>query len=163
MGNGRLLGLLTALILSAGSLCAQDSGGDGSGSSDSGSSDSSSSDTGLSDNSDAASDPTDITDPTVTDPTNQNALDNLDNFAAHQARDAITTPWGGVPAPAPATNLVVGPGGNSVPGGAGEPTQPSEPVAPITGFPPARRAEIHAVIVSNLSDPSQVLFRERQL
>ena len=56
-------------------------------------------------------------------------------------------------------------GGNPVPGGPeepgtfspGPPTPAAEPVPPTTGVPPARRAQIHAVIVSNLSDPSQVL------
>jgi len=167
MEKTRLLGLLAALILSAGTLYAQDSGGDGSGASDSGTSDSGTSDSGTSDsgtsdNSDSAPDQADIADPTVTDPTNQNAVDNLD-FAAQQAHDAITTPWGGVPVSSSFGNEgQLRAGGNPVPGGLEEPGTfspgpPTEPVPPTTGIPPARRAQIHAVIVSNLSDPSQVL------
>ena len=51
------------------------------------------------------------------------------------------------------------PGGPEEPGtfSPGPPTPAAEPVPPTTGVPPARRAQIHAVIVSNLSDPSQVL------
>ena len=162
MRKGLCVGLFVALVFSAQLLDAQDSS-DSSGTSDT--SDTSSADATAT--SPASPDSVSVTDATDTATTAFSAVD----FATQQAIDAVTTPWVGVPAPAPASNLVVGPGGNSVPGGAGEPgtslpgspTQPSEPVAPITGFPPARRAEIHAVIVSNLSDPSQVLFRERQL
>jgi len=168
MGKRLLLGLILALALSVGALHAQDSGDDsGTGDTSSTGDTSGTSDTsdtsGTSDTSDAAA--FSPAPPSAIDA--NTAMDSVDattvDFATQQAIDAVTTPWGGVPAPA--SNLVVGPGGNSVPGGAGgpgtsvpgSPTQPSEPVAPITGFPPARRAQIHAVIVSNLSDPSQVL------
>src|SRR6516162_9552641 len=162
MRCGLRLGLIAALLLTAQLLHSQDSSdsgdsGDTSDSSDTGSADATATGPadgyGVVDN--AAADP-------AVDPAALSQNEAIDP-ATQQAIDAVTTPWGGVPAPA--SNLVVGPGGNSVPGGAGEPgtsvpgspTQPSEPVAPITGFPPARRAQIHAVIVSNLSDPSQVL------
>src|SRR6516225_9576387 len=112
MGKRLLLGLLAALVLSAGSFHAQDSSGDDSGASDtgpsSGPSDTGPSDnsgpsdnTGPDDNSDPASDPTDP--PAVTDPTSINSLAaeigalTAVDFAAQQAHDAITTPWGGVP------------------------------------------------------------------
>ena len=103
MGKRLLLGLLAALVLSAGSLHAQDSSGDDSGASDSGPSsgpsdsgpssgpgDNSgpSDNTGPDDNSDP--DPTDPTNNAFTDPTDQNSMNTLD-FAAQQAHDAITT------------------------------------------------------------------------
>ena len=167
MGKRLLLGLLAALVLSAGSLHAQDSSGDDSGPSDTGPS-SGPSDTGPSsgpgdtgpsdnagpsDNSDPDPGPTDPA--AFTDPTDQNAVNTLD-FAAQQAHDAITTPWGGVPGPVTFGNASQpGPNDNPVPGGPGNPG--AIPLPPTTGAPSPHRAQIHAVIVSNLSDPSQVL------
>jgi hypothetical protein len=170
------LGLLVALVLSAGSLHAQDSSGDDSGPSDTGpssgpgdtapSDDSGSADnSGPTDNSDPDPDQTDP--PAVTDPTSINslaaeiaALTTVD-FAAQQAYDAINNPWGGVPAPAPARDLEIGTRGNPAPGQPEAPGTPSPgrpaPPEPGPGIPSARRAQIRAVIVSNLSDPSQVL------
>jgi hypothetical protein len=173
MGKRLLVGLLAALVLSAGSLHAQDSGGDDSGSSDTGPSsgpgDSGPSagpgDTGPSDNSGPSDntgpddnsdpDPTDPANNAFTDPTDQNSMNTLD-FAAQQAHDAITTPWGGVPGPVTFGNAnQLGPNGNPVPGGFGNPGP--IPAPPTTGAPSLQRAQIHAVIVSNPSDPSQVL------
>ena len=176
MGKRLLLGLLAALVLSAGSLHAQDSSGDDSGASDTGPS-SGPSDTGPSsgpgdtgpsdnsgpsdntgpdDNSDPALDPANPTNNAFTDPTNQTAVTAPIDFAAQQAHDAITTPWGGIPSPVALGNASQpGPGGNPVPGG---PRNPGAiPVPPTTGDPSPHRAQVHAVIVSNLSDPSQVL------
>ena len=154
MGKGFLIGFIVALFLSAGNLCAQDSSGDDSGPSDTGASDNS----GPSDNSDPDSDPGVSPDSVAqpSDPTDPTAVDNLDNFAAQQAHDAITTPWGGIPSPVALGNASQpGPGGNPVPGG---PRNPGAiPVPPTTGDPSPHRAQVHAVIVSNLSDPSQVL------
>ena len=158
MGKRLLLGLLAALVLSGGSLHAQDSSGDDSGSSDTGTS-SGPGDTGPSDNagpSDNSDPDPGPTDPAAfTDPTDQNAVNTLD-FAAQQAHDAITTPWGGVPAPIALENSgQPGPSGNPLPAG---PRNPGAiPLPPTTGAPSSRRTQIHAVIVSNLSDPSQVL------
>jgi hypothetical protein len=155
MDKRLLMALIAGLVLNAGSLHAQDSG-DGSDDSDT----SSASDAG--DVSPGPASVTDATDasvtavPSVTAP----ALD----FAAQQAYDAVNNPWGGVPGPTPASGLEVGTRGNPAPGEPGEPgatspgpPTPPEPLPPITGIPPGRRAQIHAVIVSNLSDPSQVL------
>ena len=91
-----------------------------------------------------------------TDPTNQTAVTAPIDLAAQQAHDAITTPWGGIPSPVALGNASQpGPGGNPVPGG---PRNPGAiPVPPTTGDPSPHRAQVHAVIVSNLSDPSQVL------
>jgi len=150
MTKGLLLAFIAALILIAGWLRAQDSGGDDS-----------SSDTSNSDDSTDDSDPglsgltaVDFATP-VTD------ISQLD-FATQQAIDAITNPWGGVPAPALPTDLELGPGGNPVPAGPEapgtfSPGPPTPPPEPGPGVPSTRRAQIHAVIVSNLSDPSQVL------
>jgi hypothetical protein len=126
MGKRLLLGLLAALVLSAGSFHAQDSSGDDSGASDSGPS-SGPGDTGPSDNSGPSDntgpddnsdpDPTDPANNAFTDPTDQNSMNTLD-FAAQQAHDAITTPWGGVPGPVTFGNAnQLGPDGNPVPGG----------------------------------------------
>ena len=100
-----LLGLLVALVLSAGSLHAQDSSGDDSGPSDTGPS-SGPGDTGPSDNSgptdNSDPDPDQTDPPAVTDPTSINSLAaeiaalTAVDFAAQQAYDAINTPWGGV-------------------------------------------------------------------
>ena len=118
---------------------------------------------------DPDADPTDPS--TVTDPTSINSLAaeiavlTAVDFAAQQAHDAITTPWGGVPVSSTFGNEVqLRPGGNPVPGGPEEPgtslpgpPTPPEPVPPDTGAPSPHRAQIHAVTVSNLSDPSQAL------
>jgi len=138
----RLLLRLLALLLSVGALNAQDSSDD-------------SDDTSGTDDSNTGPAAPDATDPSTTDPT---ALD----FATQQAIDAITNPWGGVPAPALPTDLELGPGGNPVPAGPEapgtfSPGPPTPPPEPGPGVPSTRRAQIHAVIVSNLSDPSQVL------
>ena len=154
MGKAFLIGFIAALVLSTGSLCAQDSSGDDSGPSDTGASDNS----GPSDNSDPDSDPGVSPDSVAqpSDPTDPTAVDNLDNFAAQQAHDAITTPWGGVPSPIALENAgQPSPSGNPVPAGRGNPS--AIPVPSTTGAPSPRRTQIHAVIVSNLSDPSQVL------
>jgi hypothetical protein len=148
-----LMALIAGLVLNAGSLHAQDSG-DGSDDSDT----STASDAG--DVSPGPASVTDATDtsvtavPSVTAP----ALD----FATQQAYDAVNNPWGGVPAPAPASDLEIGTRGNPAPGepeapGTFSPNPPTPPPEPGPGIPSARRAQIHAVIVSNLSDPSQVL------
>ena len=161
MGKRLLLGLLAALVLSGGSLHAQDSSGDDSGSSDTGTSsgpgDTGPSDNaGPSDNSDPALDPANPTNNAFTDPTNQTAVTEPIDFAAQQAHDAITDPWGGVPGPVTFGNAnQFGPNGNLAPEGPGNPGP--IPLPPTTGAPSPRRAQIHAVIVSNLSDPSQVL------
>ena len=153
MGRGLCFGFIAGLILIAGALHAQDSSGD---SGDSGDSDTSTAsvDTGTSPDSVSV---TDFSAPAVVE--DSTTLD----FAAQQAHDAITTPWGGVPVSSSFGNEgQLRAGGNPVPGGLEEPGTfspgpPTEPVPPTTGIPPARRAQIHAVIVSNLSDPSQVL------
>ena len=157
MGKRLLMALIAGLIFSAGWLYAQDS------SDDSDSSDASTASVGT-DTSPGDVSVTDVSDPSVTavpnatvDPANT----TLD-FAAQQAYDAINTPWGGVPAPSTFGNGVqLRPDGNPLPGEAGTPPPgpPTSPerVPPITGVPSGRRAQIHAVIVSNLSDPSQVL------
>ena len=165
MGKRLLMVLIAGLIFSAGWLYAQDSGDD---SGDSGDSDTSTSSdaTGTSPGDVSVADVSDISPgaPSVT-----NTVGPPDaplDFAAQQAYDAITTPWGGVPAQSTFGNdAQLALSGNSVPGRPEEPgtfspaspTLPAEAVPPTTGTPPARRAQIHAVIVSNLSDPSQVL------
>jgi hypothetical protein len=149
MGKRLLLGLILALVLSAGALHAQDS-----------SDDSDTSDT--SDTSDAAAfspgPPSAIDANTAIDATDAMTVD----FATQQAIDAITNPWGGVPGPALPTDLEIGPSGNPIVAGPEEagtfsPASPTPPPEPGPGVPSTRRAQIHAVIVSNLSDPSQVL------
>jgi len=159
MEKNLLLALIVGLILSAGWLCAQDSGDD------SGDSDTSTS----SDATDTSPGDVSVTDVSNVDPsvtTVQSVTAPTLDFAAQQAYDAINTPWGGVPVSSTFGNEVqLRPGDNPLPGGAeepgtfspGAPAPPREPVPPTTGTPPARRAQIHAVIVSNLSDPSQVL------
>jgi hypothetical protein len=142
-----LMALIAGLVLNVGNLHPQDSS-DGGDDSDTSS---------ASDPGDVSPGPASVTDetdtsvtavPSVTAP----ALD----FAAQQAYDAINTPWGGVPAPIALENAgAPGPSGNPLPGGSGNPG--AIPVPPTTGAPSPHRAQIHAVIVSNLSDPSQVL------
>ena len=136
-----------------------DSGGSGSDASDS--SGSASDSTGPSDNSDPDSDPAPTTDPT--DPT---AVNNTMDFATQQAHDAVANPFGSVSDRAPLDNTIANSAGaKSVPGSASEPgsqRSPGNPGQEPNAVPPAappaqRRAEIHAVIVSGLADPSQVL------
>jgi len=162
MEKSLLTALIAGLILSAGWLYAQDSGDDSGASDDSGTSDTSDTSTASvgTDNSPGDVSVTDVSDPSVTavPSVTAPALD----FAAQQAYDAINTPWGGVPAPSTFGNgLQLLPDGDPLPGEAGTPppAPPTSPerVPPITGVPSGRRAQIHAVIVSNLSDPSQVL------
>ena len=162
MGKRLLMVLIAGLIFSAGWLYAQDSGDD----SGDGDTSTSSDATGTSPGDVSVTDVSDISPgaPSVT-----NTVGPPDaplDFAAQQAYDAINTPWGGVPVSSTfGSETQVRPGGNPVPGGPEEPgtfspaspTLPAEAVPPTTGTPPARRAQIHAVIVSNLSDPSQVL------
>jgi hypothetical protein len=142
-----LVGLMAASILSAGWLYAQDSSDDSDSSDAATTRDASPGDVSVTDVSEgvaAAADPTSLT-----------AFTNVD-FAAQQAYDAITTPWGGVPGPVTFGNAnQLGPNGNPVPGEPGNPG--AIPAPPTTGAPSPHRAQIHAVIVSNLSDPSQVL------
>jgi hypothetical protein len=174
-GNRLRLVLIAALILGAQSLDAQDS---------SDSSDSDTSDTGSADATATSPDGVSAVGANAVGTTDNNGV--VDNAAANpavdpaalsqneaidpaaqQAIDAVTTPWGGVPTQAAlGTDVQNSPGDNSVPGEPGEPgtfspgpptTTTPEPVPPTTVSPPARRAQIHAVIVSNLSDPSQVL------
>jgi hypothetical protein len=150
------MALIAGLILSAGWLYGQDSSDDSDDSDTSTASvatDTSPGDVSVTDVSNV-SPGNDAASLTPTDP----ALD----FATQQAIDAITNPWGGVSAPALPTDRELGPGGNPVPAGSEEagtfsPAPPTPPPEPGPGVPSARRAQIHAVIVSNLSDPSQVL------
>ena len=116
MRCGLRLGLIAALLLTAQLLHSQDSSdsgdsGDTSDSSDTGSADATATGPadgyGVVDN--AAADP-------AVDPAALSQNEAIDP-ATQQAIDAVTTPWGGVPAPA--TNLVSGPGDISVPGGRG--------------------------------------------
>ena len=162
MGKRLLMVLIAGLIFSAGWLYAQDSGDD---SGDSGESDTSTASVGT-DTSPGDASVTDVSDVSPgNDALSLTPADPTLDFAAQQAYDAINTPWGGVPVSSTFGNEVqLRPGGNPVPGGPGEPgafspgpSAPAEPVPPTTGNPPPRRAQIHAVIVSNLSDPSQVL------
>ena len=160
-----------------------DGGGDGSGSgtgtgssgdtgsSGSDSNGSASDSTGPGDNSDPDADPS-TTDNSIgpdavappTDPTDFTALD----AAAQQAYDAVANPFGGVPGPV--ADGAAGSGVNPVSGVSGSPealsprppggsptsvSPPSSGAAPVTRS--VRRNHIHAVIVSGLSDPSQVL------
>jgi hypothetical protein len=151
VGRAPCLGLIAALILGAQSLRAQASGGD--------SDDSDDSDTSSTDATGISPDAVSVTDFSA--PASIESLTTVD-FATQQAIDAITNPWGGVSTPALPTDLEPGPGGNPVPAGAEEagtfsPAAPTAPPEPGPGVPSTRRAQIHAVIVSNLSDPSQVL------
>jgi hypothetical protein len=138
---------------------------DGSDSSSSSSSDDSATPSDNSDATDAVSPPADPTDP-------NNAMDP----ATQQAYDAYTNPFGGYPGPlvfqngsgdSPDAGSIAGsPIGPGRPGAPAEPG-PLPPGAPITtqipppgeaiNAPSPRRAQIHAVIVSSLPDPSQVL------
>ena len=162
-----------------GSAGGSDSGGNGSDAS--GSSGSASDSNGPSDNGDPDSDPapSDVA-PPATDPTDPT---NMDAFS-HQAYDAVANPFGGdfpteVSPTGPGNTLIVsgaaaaepgspsGPGApeSGLPGGPGSAASPGgEPdVVPPPPPPPATsnasqpRAQIHAVIVSGLADPSQVL------
>jgi hypothetical protein len=150
------MALIAGLILSAGWLYGQDSSDDSDDSDTSTASvatDTSPGDVSVTDVSNV-SPGNDAASLTPTDP----ALD----FATQQAIDAITNPWGGVSASALPTDRELGPGGNPVPAGPEEagtfsPGPPTPQSEPAPGIPSARRAQIHAVIVSNLSDPSQVL------
>ena len=149
------------------------SGSDGSDSSGSGSdsSGSASDSTGPGDDSDPDADPAvtdnngvvDISPPSVLD-----AVTTVD-FATQQAYDAVANPFGGVSGPvfnqnattnqvSPATVPAL-PGGPGIPAGpGGQPDAvPPPPPPPTTSNPSKPRAEIHAVIVSGLADPSQVL------
>ena len=148
-----------------------DGTGDGSGSGDTGSaasdsSGSASDSTGPGDNGDpdpGSADngigPDAVAPPT--DPTDFTAID----FAAQQAFDAVANPFGGVPGTVAPQDGAAGPGTNPVPvlGGSGAASPPAPGRSPasvppsVPGTPSARRAQIHAVIVSSLSDPSQVL------
>ena len=161
MGKRLLMVLIAGLIFSAGWLYAQDSGDD----SGDGDTSTSSDATGTSPGDVSVTDVSDISPgaPSVT-----NTVGPPDaplDFAAQQAYDAINTPWGGVPVSSTFGNEVqLRPGGNPVPGGPEEPgtslpgpPTPPEPVPPDTGAPSPHRAQIHAVTVSNLSDPSQAL------
>jgi len=142
-----LVGLIAASILSAGWLYAQDSSDDSDSSDAATTSDASPGDVSVTDASESVA--------AAADPTSLTAFTNVD-FAAQQAHDAITTPWGGVPGTVTFGNAnQLGPNGNPVPGEPGNPG--SIPAPPTTGAPSPHRAQIHAVIVSNLSDPSQVL------
>jgi hypothetical protein len=153
-----------------GSAGGSDSGDTGSGASDSTGSVSNS--TGPGDNGDPDADPSVTNNNSVaanespTDPvTNVTALD----FAAQQAYDAVANPFGGVPdTPPPGNNIADSAGAESVPSSPDGPQSPGNPGSPgrepnaVPPPPPAqtpaqRRAEIHAVIVSGLADPSQVL------
>ena len=127
-----LMALIAGLILSTGWLHAQDSGdsGDSSDTSGTGTTDATSpGDASVTDVSDVSNDALGLT---PTDPT-------LD-FAAQQAYDAITTPWGGVPAPLTFGNdAQFGPGGNPVPGEPGQPGtfSPGSPAPPAELVPRA--------------------------
>jgi hypothetical protein len=159
-----------------------DGAGDGSGSGDSGSgaSDSSGSaadSTGPSDNGDPDADPATadngIGPEAAVPPTDPTDFTNAVDFAAQQAFDAVANPFGGVPSPVVPSGETAGLGTNPVPGGPGSPgalpppgpgrppgsvpPPSSVPAPPGTNVPSASRAEIHAGIVSGLSDPSQVL------
>ena len=141
---------------------ASDSGDASSGASDS--SGSASNSAGSSDNSDPDSDP-----PAATDPTDPTAVNNAVDFAAQQAYDAVANPFGGVPGTVALQNSIANsagtesvpgsPGGTQSPGNPGSPGREpnSAPPPPTAETPAKRRAEIHAVIVSGLADPSQVL------
>ena len=145
------------------------------GSSGSDSSGSASDSTGPGDDSDPDADPS-TTDNSIgpnaavppTDPTNPTtALD----YAAQQAYDAVNNPFGGVSGPVadgaadsgvnPVSGVPGSPGTLSPrpPDGSPASVSPpsSNPVPPAPVTPSARRNQIHAVIVSGLSDPSQVL------
>ena len=157
------------------------SGGDGSG----GASDSGDASSGASDSSGSASDstgPGDNGDPdadpapsetaeTTSDPTALSDITAVD-FAAQQAYDAVANPFGGVPGTVALQNTIAnGAGAEPVPGSPGVSTNPgnpgspgspgrepnSAPPPPTAETPAKTRAEIHAVIVSGLADPSQVL------
>ena len=107
----------------------------------------------------------------------------MDPFS-HQAYDAVTNPFGGdfltgVSPTGPGDTLIVagapaaepgspsGPGApeSGLPGGPGSAASPGgepdvvppPPPPPTTSNPSKPRAQIHAVIVSGLADPSQVL------
>jgi hypothetical protein len=156
----------------------RDGTGDGSGSGDTGSgasdsSGSASDSTGPGDNGDPATDPgtadNGIGPDAVAPPTDPTAFTAVD-FAVQQAFDAVANPFGGVPgaiqdgAAGPGTNPVPVLGGSGAappraPGGSPASVPPPSSIPPPPGIrtPSARRAQIHAVIVSSLSDPSQVL------
>jgi hypothetical protein len=85
------------------------------------------------------------------------------DFATQQAHDAVANPFGGVSDRAPLDNTIANSAGaKSVPGSAsesGSPGSPGNPGQEPNAVPPAappaqRRAEIHAVIVSGLADPT---------
>jgi hypothetical protein len=113
--------------------------------------------------------------PAATDPTDPTAVNNAVDFAAQQAYDAVANPFGGVPGTVALQNTIAtsagaepvpgSPGVSRNPGNPGSPGNPSSPgrepnsaPPPPTAETPAKtRAEIHAVIVSGLADPSQVL------
>jgi hypothetical protein len=145
--------------------------GDG-GSGDGGSGDGGSGDGGSGDGTDDSTGPTDNSAPSdntgpdavapPTDPTTETAVD----FAAQQAFDAVVNPFGGFPGPVVLQNGTdARTGANPVPGSPTEPGSPGGPgrgprafpPAPTANTPPPPRAQIHAVIASNLSDPSQIL------
>jgi hypothetical protein len=150
-------------------------GGSDSGGTDSGGSDSSgpaSDSTGPGDNSDPDTDPA-PTDNAIaaneapTDP--ENVVTNQMDFATQQAYDAVANPFGGVSGPvfnqnttanqvgsATVPGLLGGPAISAGPGGEPD-VVPPPPPPPTTSNPSKPRAQIHAVIVSGLADPSQVL------
>ena len=156
---------------------ASDSGDASSGASDS--SGSASDSTGPGDNGDPDADPTGTADNGIavneapTDPVA--TVTTVLDFAAQQAYDAVANPFGGVPDTAPLQNSIANsagaepvPGSPRVsrnpgnPGSRGSPGSPgrepnSAPPPPTAETPAKTRAEIHAVIVSGLADPSQVL------
>jgi hypothetical protein len=158
---------------------ASDSGGDGSGgASDSGDAASGASDSsgsasdspGTGDNGDPDPDPG-TTDNGIAAAVDENAptdITNVDPFA-QQAYDAVANPFGGVPDTVPLQNTIANsagaepvpgsPGVSRNPGNPGTPgREPNSAPPPPTAETPAKtRAEIHAVIVSGLADPSQVL------
>jgi hypothetical protein len=150
MGKRLLMVLIAALNLSVGWLYAQDSGDDSGDSGDTSegavSTDTSPGDISVTDVSNEAS----VSNDTLAfDPTNP----TFDPVPTEMINETGPSSQFGGDFPtfvSPET-----PGSPSTPGEAsGAPGIPAEPGAPP---PPAHRAQIHAVIVSNLSDPSQVL------
>jgi hypothetical protein len=151
-------------------------GSDSSDSSDSSSSTSSDDNSGPSDNSglsdSSAGDPSVAVNESATDPAN--TVNDAMDPATQQAYDAVTNPFGGYPGPLPpgtenafeAGSVAGSPIGSLRPGEPGPlppgtttrfPPQTSEPGPPEVNAPSRQRAQIHAVIVSSLPDPSQVL------
>jgi hypothetical protein len=140
-----------------------DGGSDGTG--DSSGADTGTDGAGPGSDGDPDPDPSSVTDNAVgvnDAPTDPFAPINTVDFATQQSHDAVANPFGGVPGPVFLSNGTdAGVGAEPVPGAPAGPGSPGGtdafPPPPTANTPSPPRAQIHAVIVSSLSDPSQVL------